>query len=51
VETSWKVLSLKAKNWYMDGSSSGSFEMVRFGLIDAEGSRYDNFIQIPDVGY
>lgn len=51
METSWKVLSLNTKNSDMDGSSSGSFEMVRFGLIYAEGSCYDNFIRIPDVGY
>jgi hypothetical protein len=51
VESSWKALSLSTKNWDMDGSSSGSFEMVRFELIDAEGSCYDNFIHNPDVGY
>jgi len=51
VETSSKVLSLNTTNWDMDGSGSGSFEMVRFGLIDAEWLCYDNFIHIPDVGY
>jgi len=51
VQTSWKVLSLNTNNWDMDGSSSGLFEMLRFGLIDAEGPCYDNFIHIPDVGY
>lgn len=45
------MLSLKTKNWDMNGSGSGSFEMVSFGLIDAEWSCYDNFIHIPDVGY
>jgi hypothetical protein len=43
--------SLNNINWDIDGSSSGSFEMVRFGLIDAEGSCYGNFIHIPDMEY
>jgi hypothetical protein len=50
VETSWKVLSMNTKNWDVDGSSSGSFEIVRFGLTDAEESCYDNFIHVLCVG-
>lgn len=45
------MLSLNTKKWDMDGSSSGSFEMVKFGLIAAEGLCYDNFIHISDMGY